>query len=241
MSGHEYSGKSAYRGVIASRYDEDRTVEAIWAVEQDFVGKWVEGLPKGGEILDIPAGTGRFLEFFQKQGLTVHALDVSPDMVAEIHRRYPELAKGAHIAVGDAEHLALPDDAVEFVLSWRFFHLIPTAVADRVLREFHRVCRGTVVVQVFGVRPPFWRRVINGLRRRLSPTSPAPAPASPESGGTAASPWAHIASFAHTESGLRAQFKRAGFVLDHAVTIDVQFGLPNRVYFLRRSGAAART
>ena len=241
MSGDEYPGKSAYRGVIASRYDEDRTVEAIWSVEQDYVGRWVAGLPRDGTVLDVPAGTGRFLGFFQQRGLKVHALDVSPDMVAEIHRRYPALVQGAQIAVGDAEHLALPDQSVDYVISWRFFHLIPAHVAERVLGEFQRVCRGTVVVQVFGVRPPWWRRVAAGLMRRLRTAVQRTAPTGPaaESVTTAQSPWAHIASYSHTETELRAQFKRAGLVLERAETIDVQFGLPNRVYFLRRAGSSA--
>jgi ubiquinone/menaquinone biosynthesis C-methylase UbiE len=237
MSADAYQGKSAYRGPIASRYDEDRTVEAIWGVEQAFVGRWIATLPEGSSLLDVPAGTGRFIELCKNRGLKVWAFDVSADMVAQIHRRYPDSAREMQVAVGDAEQLALPDNAVEYVLSWRFFHLIPAPVVQRVLKEFHRVCRGTVVVQVFAVRPGFWGRVAAGLRRRLgrkpaavTATLPAAEPASP---------WAHIENFSHTESDLRAQFTRAGFVLDRAETIEVQHGLPNRVYFLRRAGAAS--
>lgn len=224
--------------MVASRYDEDRTVEEIWGVEQEFVARWVETLPRGTRILDVPAGTGRFLEMFQRRGFTVHALDVSADMVAEIHRRYPELAKSARVAVGDAEHLDLPDDAVDCVISWRFFHLIPAPVADRVLREFHRVCRGKVLVQVFGVQPGLWGRLVAGLRRRLRRA--APVAAGPATNAAAASPWAHIQNFSHREPELRARFKRAGFMVERAVTVATQHGLPSRAYFLRRVGAAGQ-
>ncbi len=250
MSQDSYQGKSAYRGAIASRYDEDRTVEPIWAVEQDYVGRWIATLSPGKTVLDIPAGTGRFVDLCRQRGLKVYAFDVSADMVTEIHRRHPAASSEVHVAVGDAEKLALPDDAVDYVLSWRFFHLIPAPVVTRVLREFHRVCRGTVVVQVFAVRPSFWGRVVGGLRRRLGwgdPGSNAKSavvsvPAGAANPATTAAPapgtpWDHIENFSHTESQLRQQFKDANFVVERAETIDVQYGLPNRVYFLRRAGA----
>ena len=92
------------------------------------------------------------------------------------------------------------------------------------------------MVQVFGVRPPFWQRIVNGLRRRLGA---APEVVAAGAGVvTPASPWSHIRSFTHTEAGLRAQFRRAGFAVERAVTLATEHGQTNRVYFLRRAGAA---
>jgi ubiquinone/menaquinone biosynthesis C-methylase UbiE len=234
MRSTDYLGKSAYRGEVAARYDEDRAVEAVWSQEQEFVRAWVETLRPGGTVLDIPAGTGRFLELFLARGLQVLAQDISEDMLAEIRRRHPTAAAaGLEIRVGDAEQLALPDGAVDHLVCWRFFHLIPLPVMRRVLREFHRVCRGTVVVQVFAVRPEtgwaaapqVWRDRLRALWRRVRPARET----------AAALPWSHIASFSHRETVVLAAIAGAGFAVRATHTLGHTNGLPTRVYFLNRA------
>lgn len=237
MPNPDYVGKTAYYGEIASRYDEQRVTEPIWNVEQEFVSGWVRTLAPGATILDLPAGTGRFLRVFLERGLKVQARDISTDMLAEIHRRFAPLPAEVDVRVGDAEQLDLPSDAVDFVISWRFFHLIPLDVLGRVLSEFRRVCRGTVVVQVFGVRPVGWRRTVwqsfkdwaRPAWRRLRPVDPR----------TAATPWAHITSYPHHEEDLMQAFGRAGLSVQDARTLVMQDGLANRVYFLIRRPVVA--
>jgi len=237
MPSEDYVAKSAYHGDVAARYEEQRKGEAVWNQEQAFVEAWIRDLEAGSVILDLPAGTGRFFPFFKARGLRVHARDISEDMLAEIRRAYPwSLTEGWDVRAGDAEHLDLPNDAVDYVLSWRFFHLIPPAVIDRVLREFARVCRGTIVIQVFavrssGMRMAAWQRVKGWLRplwRRLRRASTA-----------TECPWGHIASFSHPENDLRAAFARAGLEERRAVTLSDYQGLPTRVYFLERRARIA--
>lgn len=227
MASTPYAAKSAYRGEIASRYDEHRTVEAVWAVEQEFLRKWTETLAPGATLLDIPAGTGRFVEFYLVRGLRVHAWDISADMIAEVRRRFPAAGDALDARVGDAEKLALADGAVDHVVCWRFFHLIPVAVMDGVLREFRRVTRGSVLLQVFAVRPvgmriTAWQKVKDRLRpwwRRLR--------------SKGSQPWAHITSYAHREENLLAAFARTGWSVAETHTIAEQDGLPTRVFVLR--------
>ncbi len=232
MSLPEYVGKSAYHGETAARYDEHRVVEPIWTVEQEFVRAWVQSLPVGSRILDLPAGTGRFVRFYAERGLVVHLRDISADMLAEIDG---SLAQGMDVRVGDAERIDLAPDAVDFVISWRFFHLIPRELIGRVLLEFVRVCRGTLVIQVFSVRPsgstfspwrvfkdwarPYWRRLVPALLRGRP------------------QPWEHITSFLHREDDLIAAFAAAGLVIRETRTLEFQNELANRVYFLTRAAA----
>lgn len=235
MSEKEYVGKSAYQGDIASRYDEQRITEPIWAQEQAFVGQWVQTLPPHATVLDIPAGTGRFVAFFLDRGLKVHARDISADMLGEIRRRFDPLPPGVDVEVGDAERLALPDNSVDHVISWRFLHLVPPPVVGRVLAEFQRVCRGTIVLQVFGVRPAdarltAWGALKDRLRpwwRRLRPVDRT----------IAATPWAHITSYPHPEENLLRAFAAAGLVVVETHTLELHEGLANRVYFLTRTPA----
>lgn len=233
MAEKEYVGKTAYQGDIASRYDEQRITEPIWGQEQAFVGAWVQTLAPGATILDIPAGTGRFVQFFLARGMRVHARDISADMLAEIHRRFDPLPAGLEVRVGDAERLDLPDDATDHVICWRFLHLIPPPVVGRVLAEFRRVCCGTIILQVFAVRPAGTHRTawqsfkdrVRPLWRRLRPVDRS----------TAKTPWAHITSYPHREEDLLRAFARAGLSLQETRTLEMQDGLANRVYFLARA------
>ncbi len=226
MTEAKYAAKEAYRGDIASLYDEHRIREPLWTQEQAFVGEWIGAIPPGRTVLDIPTGTGRFLELFKNQCVKVHAWDISKDMLEEIHRRFAPLPAGWDVRQADAESLDLSNGAVNYIISWRFFHLIPAPVLNRVLCEFRRVCLDTVVVQVFAVRHhtpwqtlkdwmrPFWWKI--RLFRRSAPTEP----------------WAHITSYSHYEEDLLAAFVQAGLVLREARTLSMQGGLANRVYFL---------
>jgi len=224
-----YPGKHAYRGGVAQRYDEDRIQEPIWGAEQTYVREWSSHLPAGAVVLDLPVGTGRFLPFYAEHGLRVHGIDISSDMVAEAHRRYPELAGRFDLLVGDAEHLALPDQSVDCVLCWRLAHLLPGQTLVRVLREFRRVSRGEIVFEVLaflpagrrsGVLQPL-KRIMHPLWRRLRPRR-------------ADQPWSHIANFEHSEEEMRGIVADAGLEVRSLVAIGDSAGRPAVVFHLTR-------
>lgn len=238
MNSSDYQGKTAYRGEVATRYEAARTIEPVWQLEQDFVARWATARQPGESVLDVPTGTGRFLEIFRARGLRVKAWDISEDMLAEIRRRWPDAMKHEiDVRAADAERLPLEDSAVDHVLSWRFFHLVPPAVIDGVLREFRRVARVSIVVQVFAVRPVGTR---DGLRQklkaRLRPWWRRVRGAKPAAGTEA---WAHIASYSHREEDLLAAFDRAGLAVAETCTLEERDGQANRVYFLAGQKAGA--
>lgn len=225
----EYVGKSAYHGDIAARYDADRMVEPLWAEEQEFVRVWLRRFSPAATILDTPVGTGRFLPLLVERGLKVIGSDISADMVAEARRQYGGLGEAVTLTVGDAEKLDLPDQSVDGVISWRFFHLIPEPVLARVLREFHRVSRGPILVQVLqvqlaGASGGWWRGLKDLVRpwyRRFRPVRDA-------------KPWSHISSFSHPETKLRAAFQAAGLTVREAKRMSDSGGQPVMVYTLER-------
>ena len=229
MSSTDYQAKSAYHGETAARYDQDRVGEPLWQVEQDFVGKLAADLAPGSLVLDVPAGTGRFVELLLARGLKVQALDISEDMLAEVRKRHPGATPSLLIAAADAEHLPVADASVDCVLSWRFFHLLPLATIDRVLPEFQRVARGRIVIQVLPVRtgglvtraPRALKALLRPLWRRIRK---APA-----------TPWSHIPSFTHAERDLLKLFARHRLTVVSAVTLATYNGFPVRVYTLERA------
>jgi SAM-dependent methyltransferase len=223
-----YAGKSAYRGHVALNYERDRVKEPVWQQEQAWMERWAESIPAGARVLDVPTGTGRFVGIFRGRGAKVHAVDVSEDMLAELRRRFPPDGDNLLVEHGDAEALSYPAAMFDVVVCWRLFHLLPRSAVGRVLRELARVCRGRIVVEVFGVefgsvvkaRLRALRRLLGKLARRR-----------PEIGGA---PWSHIANYAHREGDLCALFAGCGLRVIGIETLAYDRGAPARVYILER-------
>lgn len=230
-----YIGKTAYRGEIAANYERDRVNEPVWQREQEWFEAWARRIPAGATVLDIPVGTGRFVGILRARGCKLHAVDISEDMLAEVRRRWPE-DDGLVIERGDAEVLPYADASFDYIVCWRLFHLLPSATAERVLRELARVNRGTIVLEVFGVEEggrlalalgACKRRLGRAIRRLARGTA-----ANLSVGSKATMPWAHITNYPHAERQLRAQFARCNLRLLGAETLADYHGRPARIYFL---------
>lgn len=230
MATQDYAGKSAYRGDVAASYDRDRVVEPLWATEQAWVEAWAATLPRGTVVMDLPAGTGRFVDLLLARGLKVQALDISDDMLAELRKRPAAANPDLAIARGDAERLEAAEGSVDYVLCWRLFHLLPLPTIERVLAEFRRVCRGQIVVQVLPVRlggvaamiPAAAKALLRPLRRWF--------------GGQQQTPWSHISSYVHVERDLLRRFAGARLKVVSTATMADYAGRPVRVYTLERDG-----
>ena len=221
-----YTGKTAYQGSVAANYDRDRVGEPVWQREQDWFEGWARGVPPGARVLDVPAGTGRFVGILRARGARVHAVDISDDMLAELRRRWSAEEPELVIARADAEALPYAAGEFDFVVCWRLFHLLPPAASERVLRELARVCRGEIVLEVFGVEQggagAAWLRA--GKARLRAWLRPAP---------VAAAPWAHITNFPQREPALLALIARCGLRVAGSETLADYHGRPARIYRLR--------
>ena len=153
---HSYSARLRYTGEQARVYEAQRLASersrAKWRAEMATLERLLATLPAGSRLLDLPAGTGRFVPLFEAAGWSWVAGDISLDMLEQLRRR-PEVPHKLLVAC-DAENLPFPPEAFDFVLSIRFFNLVPDAVAGRALAEMARVARCGVVIQVrlFGDR-----------------------------------------------------------------------------------------
>lgn len=220
-----YTGKTAYQGSIAANYDRDRVGEPVWQCEQAWFEAWSAGVPAGARVLDLPAGTGRFVGLLRARGARVHAVDISEDMLAELRRNWPAEGENLVVERADAEALPYAPGTFDFVVCWRLFHLLPPAACERVLRELARVCRGQIVLEVFGVETDgpvvvFLRTLKTRLRAWLRP-DPAPAP------------WAHITNYPQREPVLLRMIDRCGLQVAGCETLTVYHGRPARIYLLR--------
>lgn len=98
------------------------------------------------EVLDLGAGTGKLTRALVARVETVHAVDPSPNMLAELASAVPQ----ASTAVGTAESIPLPDASVDAVLVAQAWHWVDPA---RAIPEVRRVLRpGGVLGLIWNVR-----------------------------------------------------------------------------------------
>ena len=68
-----------YHGQIASNYEATRIKQDSWHAETRILSKFLELLPDRINVLDVPFGTGRFLDLYdQKNMAEVRLNDLSP-------------------------------------------------------------------------------------------------------------------------------------------------------------------
>ncbi|AGT10480.1 class I SAM-dependent methyltransferase [Paracoccus aminophilus] len=106
------------------------------------VGDWLRDslkLGPGRQVLDLGAGTGKFLPRLVATGATITAVEPVAAMRAEIEARFPTVTALA----GTAEAIPLPDASLDAVVCAQAFHWFahPAAVAEilRVLRPGGRL------------------------------------------------------------------------------------------------------
>lgn len=98
------------------------------------------------DVLDLGAGTGKLTRALVGKVETIHAIDPSPNMLAQLATAVPE----ASTAVGTAEQLPLPDASVDAVLCAQAWHWVDPA---RAVPEVRRVLRpGGVLGLIWNVR-----------------------------------------------------------------------------------------
>ncbi len=123
------SGVGTGFGAVADEYECGRAGYSPQAITQ-----LVEelGLRPGTSVLDLAAGTGKMTRQLAASGADVVA--VEPD--ARMLRRLTDSLPGVSALAGSAEHIPLPDAAVQTIVVGSAFHWFDAAVA---LPEMHRV------------------------------------------------------------------------------------------------------
>jgi ubiquinone/menaquinone biosynthesis C-methylase UbiE len=148
--------KEYYEGSAVADYDRKRETHPAWLAEQEALSAFLRAasLPAGGLVLDIPVGTGRFLETYAAQGYRVLGIDISPDMVAASRRRCAALGlRDATFEIGDATRLACTDKSADLAVSVRFLNHLELDAVRSVVAELARVSRRFLIVHIRIARP----------------------------------------------------------------------------------------
>lgn len=157
QSAPEFPAMRKYFGRVAASYDETRSYKVTNEQDQLTVESYLAKLPAGSSVLDVPAGTGRYICSCLQSGLAYTGVDVSPDMIAIARAKIPAGFSNVELKVADARALPFEDDAFDYAIVIKFVKWLPTVdILIEVLREIGRVTREEALVQFkVGEKPPF--------------------------------------------------------------------------------------
>jgi len=138
---------------VVARYDAERfrsrheraSTERKWRALQRVLGR---ELSTGAEVLDLPAGRGRFSSRVLAAGYALTSADLSFPMLQAAQIEAGSAQRFRCALQCDAERLPFADRSFDLVLSIRFLFHVPPELRVGILREFSRVSRRFVVVDV---------------------------------------------------------------------------------------------
>lgn len=116
----------------AHEYD---VLEKFWdSFEQNKLAPYISEAC-GKQVLDAGAGTGRISLKLIAAGAHVTSLDLSPEMLALLHRKEPDIK----IVEGDMEHLPFPNESFDMVFS--SLAMVHLKKVDKFMDECYRVLK----------------------------------------------------------------------------------------------------
>jgi SAM-dependent methyltransferase len=137
-----------YLGEKADNYDANREHKVKWRREQAAVESILSTLPPDFFILDIPIGTGRFIELYQALKMRAVGIDISADMLAHAREKADRLGAPIELLQGDVRRIAAPNGAFDVVVCLRFLNWIELDDLRSVLIELARISSRYLLVSV---------------------------------------------------------------------------------------------
>lgn len=126
MSGGRRAARASSFGAAAADYQRCRPEYPLEAASL-LIGD----LGPDSRVLDLGAGTGKLTDQLLRLGVQVSAVDPSPEMLAELSSRHPEM----DCLVGTAEAIPLPEGSVDAAVVGQAWHWMDAATAGRELRR----------------------------------------------------------------------------------------------------------
>lgn len=142
-----------YHGRKAETYEAIRTKQERWHLENEVVSRMMAGVSTG-PVLDVPVGTGRFLELYEKLAVSVIGIDASDTMLKIAEKKIRASAKlrrrasAIELKVGDAAKLDLRNREAQASVCVRFLDLIDEHAMREVVCELCRVTRRRIVLTI---------------------------------------------------------------------------------------------
>lgn len=215
--------KAKYHGEMAAHYNARRENTEKWKEEQSAVEALLAHYP-GTLVLDLPCGTGRFMELYRRLRCRVIAADVSTDMLNEARKAAERAGTAApRFETVDALEMNPADFRVDVVVSTRFINWLAPEHAQRALSNLCACSRSAVII---GIRSLDLTTATPEQRRRFE--SRVQAAKRPRPDGR---PHNHL----HSRTDVETWFSRAGVrVCDSTLVEKTPAGADYFIYRLER-------
>ncbi|MEM1142832.1 MAG: class I SAM-dependent methyltransferase [Pseudomonadota bacterium] len=129
-SGRDSDGQDAQSRVMRTENKQPISVDRWNSTVAYILDKFP--INRDARLLDICAGNGLFSRQFAEQGATVHAIDISPDLLAAIPvDRYPKLSTQC----ADMRDLSFPQDEYSHIFLYAGIQYLTYAEAIELLRK----------------------------------------------------------------------------------------------------------
>lgn len=151
-----------YYGEKAQNYLTTRPKREKWLKEQTIMQELLSEVPDGSSVLDVPFGTGRFVDFYLKKNMKVFGIDISEDMINVSKISLGDAFNRCYITVGNAESLPYENDTFDLIVSSRFFTFLSMNMTKKVLSELYRVTKSKIILNIRikkgDISAPLWIR-----------------------------------------------------------------------------------
>jgi len=137
-----------YRGATAQAYERARAKQEKWVSEQRIVENYLETLPEGSSVADIPIGTGRFVAAYHRLRLNAAGFDISPDMIALAAGKACKIGLDLPLHIADIRSLDAANGAFDAAVCICFLNWIDIDGTRTALRELTRVTRETLIIGI---------------------------------------------------------------------------------------------
>jgi SAM-dependent methyltransferase len=133
------------------------------------VAEFLERFPEGTSLLDIPVGTGRFIELYAERRFKATGIDVSSSMLAVAKEKTALISPDTCLLTGDILALAYPAKAFDVAVCIRLMQWMGKDDFRAALAELVRVTRRAIIISIPSYTP--WAKIglprVGGLARLL--------------------------------------------------------------------------
>ncbi|MCG7499569.1 class I SAM-dependent methyltransferase [Vibrio sp. Of7-15] len=170
----EESVQEEYLGYYANFDEEKRlTCQNITRIEFDTtINQLSDFMPECQTLTELGAATGRYSLFYAQEGIEVTAVELVPELIAQLKENADKKGLNVHIHEANATRVPfISDNSQDVVLILGpLYHIQSQSEREAVMKEAHRIVKDGGIVAVAYIS----RFFVAGLLAKMSPSLVTP-------------------------------------------------------------------